>query len=141
MFTHLVYSQLNAVDAPEHSAVHFVKTDDLITLFECTGCADLCEELPKNGMEGQEDPHGGPIKEFWLRFTTPHTVKEVTFILTLEALVNSKSDGRKRLRSPDAVSQGSPFLLLINALMVVTGLCHVVTRFCPDKLILGFHVT
>ena len=56
-FTHEVYTT-EAVDAPMLSAVYFVKTDKLINLFVCTGCADLCEELPKDGMECQEDPHG-----------------------------------------------------------------------------------
>ena len=65
-----VYPRLNAVDAPELSAVHFVKTDDLkhtfckrmghlslcglnffICLFLYTGCAELCEELPKRWNE------------------------------------------------------------------------------------------
>jgi len=35
-----------------------------------SGKADLCEELPKDGMECQEDLYGRPIKEFWLRLTT-----------------------------------------------------------------------
>lgn len=41
--------------------------------------------------------------------------------------------------SPYAVFQASsnkPFLLSINALLVVTGFCHVFTRFCPDKIML-----
>ena len=153
-----VYTRLNAVDAPELSAVHFVKTDDLkhtfckrmghlslcalhyfLVQFVYAGCAELCEELPKDGMECQEDLYGRPIKEFWLRFTAPPTEKEATFISTLEALVPAESEARKRLMSPYAVSQASsdkPFLLSINALMVVTGFCHVITRFCPDKLML-----
>jgi hypothetical protein len=153
-----VYTLLNAVDAPELSAVHFVKTDGLkhvfckrmghlslcalhffLNQFVYSGWADLCEELPKDGMECQEDLYGRPIKEFWLRFPAPPTEKEATFISTLEALVPAESEARKRLMSPYAVSQASPdkpFLLSINALMVVTGFCHVFTRFCPDKLML-----
>ena len=41
--------------------------------------------------------------------------------------------------SPYAVSQASsdkPLLLSMNALMVVTGFCHVFTRYCRDKLML-----
>ena len=153
-----VYTRLNAVDAPELSAVHFVKTDDLkhtfckrmghlslcglhffICLFVYTGRAELCEELPKDGMECQEDLYGRPIKEFWLRFTVPPTEREARFISTLEALVPAESVARKRLMSPYAVSQASsdkPFILSLNALLVVTGFCHVFTRFCPDKLML-----
>ena len=152
------YTRLNAVDAPELSAVHFVKTDDLqhtfckrlghlslcglhffLCLFVYTGCAELCEELPKDGSEYQEDLYGRPIKEFWFRFTAPPTKREVTFISTLEALVPAESEARKRLMSPYAVSQASsdkPFLLSMNALVVVTGFCHVFTRYCPDKLML-----
>lgn len=153
-----VYTRLNAVDAPELSAVHFVKTDDLqhtfckrmghlslcglhfyLCLFVYTGCAELCEELPKNGMECQEDLYGRPIKEFWLKFNAPPTEREVRFISTLEALVPAESEARRRLMSPYAVSQAGsdkPFLLSLNALLVVTGFCHVFTRFCPDKLML-----
>ena len=102
-------------------------------------CAELCEELPKDGMECQEDLYGRPIKEFWLRSTAPPTEVEVKFISTLEAFVPAESEARKQLMSPYAVSQAisdKPFLLSINALMVVTGFCHVFTRFCPDKLLL-----
>lgn len=53
-----MYTQLNAVDAPELSAVNFVKTDDLK---HGAGCAELCEELLKDGMECQ-DLYGRPIK-------------------------------------------------------------------------------
>lgn len=153
-----VYTRLNAIDAPELSAIHFVKTDDLnhvfckrmghlslcalhfiLNQFVYSGKADLCEELPKDGMECQEDLYGRPIKEFWLRFTTRPTEKEIRFISTLEALLPAETDARKRLMSPYAVSQASPdrpFLLSVNALMVVTGFCHVFTRYCPDKLLL-----
>ena len=96
------------------------------------GCAELCEELPKHGMECQEDLYGRPIKEFWLRFTAPPTEKEVTFISTLEALVPAESEARKRLMSPYAVFQASsdkPFLLSINALMVVTAFA----MYSPDS--------
>ena len=145
-----MYTRLNAV--------HFVKTDGLqhrfckrmgylslcalhffLSLFEYAGCAELCEELPKDGMECQEDLYGCPIKEFSLRFTTLPKEKEVTFISILEALVPAESEARKQLMSPYAVSQASsdkPFLLSINALVVVTGFCHVFTRLCPDKLML-----
>jgi len=60
-------------------------------------CVELCEELAKDAMECQEDLYGRPIKEFWLRFTAPPTEKEVTFLLTLEALVRAESEARKRL--------------------------------------------
>lgn len=86
-----VYTQLNAVDAPELSAVNFVKTDDLK---HGAGCAELCEELLKDGMECQ-DLYGRPIKEFWFRFTAPPTEKEVRFIFTLKALLPAKSEARK----------------------------------------------
>ena len=132
-----VYTRLIAVDAPELSAVHFVKTDGLqhmfvrghlslcalhffLSQFAYAGCAELCE----NGMERQEGLYGPPIKEFRLRFKAPLTEKEVTFFPRLKALVPAKSETRKRLTSPYAVSQGSPdqpFLLSINALMVVTA--------------------
>ena len=75
-------------------------------------CAELCEELPKDG----------------LRFTALPTEKDVTFFPTPEALVPTGSEARKRpFISPYAVSKASPdksFLLSINALMVNTGFCH-----------------
>ena len=75
-----------------------------------TECAELCEELPKDGLEYQEDVYGHPIKEFWLRFTAPPTEREITFIPTLEALVPAESEARKRLMSPYAVSQASSLI-------------------------------
>lgn len=69
-----MYIRLNAVDAPELSAVNFVNTDRWLAIchivfynriarvslcalhyflsqFAKAGCAELCEELPQDGME------------------------------------------------------------------------------------------
>ena len=46
----------------------------------------------------------------------------------------------KRLMSPFSVCNATtlnPFLLSLNALLVVTGFCHVFPKYCQDKLLLG----
>ena len=97
-----------------------------LSQFAYAGCAELCEQLPQDGMECQEGLYRRPVKGFWLRFTAPPTVKEVP----------AESEARKKLMSPYAVSQAStykPFLLSINALMIFIAFCNVFTRFCPEK--------
>lgn len=64
---------------------------------------------------------------------------EQIFLEFFEKLVSTQSDLRKRLMSPFHVSnatESNPFLLSLNSLLVVTGFCHVFTKFSQDNLIL-----
>ena len=155
-----VFTRLFGIDAPELAAIHFVKTDDLkhvylkrmghislcavhlfLRLFVLQGTADLCEEIPAEGIDLPHDYYGRPLREFWFKYTTPPSDEmETRFLEFVEQLVSTQSELRKRLMSPFPVCNAttmSPFLLSLNALLVVTGFCHVFTRYCQDKLLLG----
>ena len=155
-----VFTRLFGIDAPELSAIHFVKTDDLkhvyskrmghislcavhlfLRMFVLAGTADLCEEIPVERMDLPHDYYGRPLKEFWLKYTSqPSDEMEARFLGFVEQLVSNQSELRKRLMSPFPVYNAtptSPFWLSLNALLVVTGFCHVFTRYCQDKLLLG----
>ena len=155
-----VFTRLFGIDAPELAAIHFVKTDDLkhvyskrmghislcavhlfLRMFVLTGSADLCEEIPVEGMDPPFDYYGRPLKEFWLKYTTPPSNEmEARFLGFVEQLVTTQSELRRRLMSPFPVCSATatnPFLLSLNALLVVTGFCHVFTRHCQDKLLLS----
>lgn len=155
-----VFTRLFGIDAPELAAIHYVKTDDLqhvyskrmghlslcavhlfLRIFVLNGTAQLCEELPAEGMDTPHDYYGRPLKEFWFKYMTPPSDEmEARFLEFVEKLISNQSELRKRLMSPFPVCNAtatSPFLLSLNALLVVTGFCHVFTRYCQDKLLLG----
>jgi hypothetical protein len=155
-----VFTRLFGIDAPELPAVHFVKTDDLknvfckrmghislcavhlfLRMFVLCGTAELCEEIPKEGWDPPHDCYGRPLKEFWFRYLTPPSEKmERVFLESVEQLINTQPELRKRLMSPFQVCNATalnPFLFSLNALLVVTGFCHVFPKYCQDKLLLG----
>ena len=155
---HVKYVRLNSIDAPERGSIHFVKTDDLsnvyckrmghlslcgihffVKLFAYTGTSDLCEEITKDGYSEPFDVYDRPLKEFWFRFSSSPNNAEERLIRHLDSLVGIQSRARRRLMSPFPVSEATnskPFMLSLNALLVVTGFCHVFTRFCQDNLLL-----
>lgn len=111
-----------------------------ICMFLFTGNAQLFEELPKKDYDPPEDFYGRPLKKFWFKFVAPPVNEtEKIFLEYLESLVSTQSEPHKRLMSPFPVSNVTDEnpLLSLNALLVVTGFCHVFTKFSPDKLLLG----
>ena len=155
-----VWTRFNGIDAPELSTVHFFKSPDLenvfvkrvghlslcglhlfLRMFVQSGSADLCEEKIDEEYESPVDNYGRPLKEFWFRFMHPEVTEiEMNFLNQLEALVPAQVECRQRLMSPFSVTQASttePFLLSLNALLVVTGFSHVFTRFHPENRLLA----
>ena len=155
-----VYVRLNGIDAPELSAVHFFKTDDLshvfikrmghlslcgfhffLRLFLLEGNAELCEQLTKEDVDVPVDIYNRPLKEFWFRFSSPQiTEQERNYINYLELLVSGQPEVRQRLMSPFSVTQATAsnsFLISLNALLVLTGFCHVFTKFSQDNNLLA----
>lgn len=155
-----VYTRLNGIDAPELSTVHFFKTQDLshvfvkrighlslcglhffLRMFLYHGSASLCEEIQRDEYDAPVDYYNRPLKEFWFRFPNPAvTERERTFLNYFETLVSEKPEMRERLMSPFPVTEASasePFLISLNALLVLTGFCHVFTRFSTDNRMLG----
>lgn len=155
-----VYVRFHGIDAPELSAVHFFKTNDLdhvfvkrighlsmcavhffLRLFISQGSAELCEELVREGFLQTIDVYNRPIKEYWLKFSSSAvTESEQTFIEYLEILVNGKPEMRERLMSPFQITTAcpsKPFLISLNALLVITGFCHVFTKYMQDNRLLA----
>lgn len=140
------YTRFYDIDAPELSSVHFIKTNDFqhvfckqvghkslcavhlfLQMFLLSGSAKLCEELPREAALQPRDIYNRALKEYWFKFTTPQSqYLEKVFLQSLEVPPTSKS--RKRLMSPFPASMATatnPFLLSLNALLVVSGFCPV----------------
>ena len=148
-----VYTRLNGINAPELSAVYFVKTDNLtnvfckrsghlslcavhffLKLFVLCGSAELHEEIPKVDIRSPIDFYGRPLKEFWFKFSSAPTEQvELSLLSSLESFFPAELNACKRRMSPYPASQATtdkPFLMSLNALLVVTGFFHVFTKYC-----------
>ena len=155
-----VYVRLNGIDAPEISAVHFFKTNNLshvfikrmghlslcgfhffLRLFLLEGNAEFCEQLPKEDFDVPVDTYNRPLKEYWFRFSSPQiTEQEENYINYLELLLSGQPEVRKRLMSSFSITEASMsnhFLISLNALLVLTGFCHVFTKFSQDNNLLA----
>lgn len=154
------YTRFYGIDAPELSSVHFIKTNDFqhvfckqvghislcavhlfLQMFLLSGSAKLCEELPREAAPQPRDVYNRALKEYWFKFITPPSQHlEKVFLQSLEELVPPTSESRKRLMSPfpaTMATAANPFLLSLNALLVVSGFCHVFTKYCQDGFLLG----
>ena len=104
------------------------------------GSTKLCEELPQEVASQPRDIYKRALKEYWFKFTTPLSQHLENVILqSLEELVPPTSESRKRLMSPFPASMATatnPFFLSLNALLVVSGFCHVFTKYCQDGFLL-----
>lgn len=156
----VVYVRLHGIHAPEISAVHYFKTDDLsrvfikrmghlslcgiqffLRLFLLEGNAEFCEQLPKEDFDVRVDTFNRPLKEFWFRFSSPEiTEQEENYINYLELLLSGRPEVRQRLVSPFSITQASTsnyFLISLNTLLVLTGFSHVFTKFSQDNHLLA----
>ena len=154
-----VWVRLQGIDAPELSSVHFFKTNNLshvfmkrighlslcglhffLRLFLLQGNAVFCEELCDDS-EPIEPSYKRPLKEYWFKFSSPDiTQEQESFLNYIESLVGGESQMRERLMSPYPISEASdsnPFLISLNALLVVTGFCHVYTKHSQDNRLLA----
>ncbi|KAL9978007.1 hypothetical protein ACROYT_G015481, partial [Oculina patagonica] len=123
-----IYVRFHGIYAPELSAVHFFKTNDLdhvfvkrlghlslcavhffFRLFLIQGSAELCKELVQEGFSQLIDMYKRPIKEYWFKFSSPIvTEAEQTYIGYLETLVSGKPEMHERLMSPFHNKTASP---------------------------------
>ena len=154
-----VFTRLNGIDAPELPTVHFFKTEDLshvfvkrighlslcavhffLRMFVYHGGASLCEEIEREEYDAPVDIYNRPLKEYWFSFPNPVvTRREETFLNYFETLVCEQPEIRQRLMSPFPVTQAStsqPFVISLNALLVLTGFSHVFTKFSVDNRML-----
>ena len=105
------------------------------------GFAKLCEELPREAAPQPRDIYNRALKEYWFKFTTPPSQHlEKVFLQSLEELVPPISESQKRFMLPFPASMTTAtyaFLLSLNALLVVSGFCHVFTNYYQDGFLLG----
>ena len=152
------YTRFFGINAPDLSSFHFIETNDLqhvfckqlwhislcvvnlfLHMFLFTGSAKLCEELPREAAPQPRDIYNTALKECWFKFTTPPSQHlEKVFLQSLEELVPPTSESQKRLMLPFPASMATAtnaFLLSLNALLVVSGFCHVFTKYCQDRFL------
>ena len=81
------------------------------------------------------------LKEYWFKFTTPPSQHlEKVFLQAFEELVHPTSEFQKWLILPFPACRATatiPFLLSLNVLLVVSGLGHIITKYCQDKFLFG----
>ena len=153
------YTRLNRIDAPELFAVHYIRNEDtgevleqfkghlsllgvqfFLDLFVRKGRAQLCYQMPREGIPEPKDFYDRPLKEFWFEFLAVPSDSELRI---LDAIVRNceslDAAGRAVLMSsfdPRLATEDRPFYLSLNALLVVSGHCHVFTRYCQDNRML-----
>lgn len=154
-----VYTRLNRVDAPELCAVHYVRNDDtgnvlhqfkghlsllgvhvFLDAFVRKGSAQFCYQLPRRGRNEPTDNYGRPLKEFWFMFSTCPSERELRILDAIVRACDSLDEEKLVLMSPfdpRLATEVRPFYLSMNALLVLTGNCHVFTRFCYDNRMLA----
>lgn len=121
--------------------------------FFVEGNAQLCEDLPQEDFDTPVDVYNHPLKEYWFKFSSPrvteheetfsndlHTLFLTTYIyIHLEILVHGKPE-MCDLKSPFGITRASvsrPFLISLNALLVITGSSHVFTKYSQDNRLLA----
>ena len=153
------YTRLNRVDAPELFAIHYVRNEDtgkvleqfkghwsllgvqfFLDLFVRKGRAQFSYQLPRDGRREPEDYYGRPLKELWFTFLTMPSDRELTILdAIMQNCESLEPEDRLILMSPfnpRLATEERPFYLNLNALLVLSGHCHVFTRFCQDQRML-----
>ena len=153
-----LYTRLNRVDAPELCAVHYVRNDNtgnvleqfkghcpmlgehfFLDSFVPKGNAQFCYQLPRRGRNEPTDHYGRPLKEFWFMFSTCPSERELRILDAIICACDNLDVEKLVLMSPfdpRLATEGRPFHLSLNALLVLTGHCHVFTRFYYDNRML-----
>ena len=153
------YTRLNRIDAPELYAVHYLKNEDtgqvikqfkghwsllgvqfFLDLFVRKGTAQFHYQLPRFGRAEPKDYYGRPLKEYWFKFLRRPSDRELRIldavILNCDGLEADETEVLMSSADPRLATPERPFYLSLNALLVLSGHCHVFTRFCHDKRML-----
>ena len=154
---HAQYTRLADVDAPELYAVHFLKGvrpsgtpftfNRYVGHYSLLGMQYLLEtfrghlhyELPREGFHAPSDVYQRQIKQYWFRWCAPPTHTELTLLMQISSLVENTTL-KKRVMSPhhpNDATEARPFLLNLNATLVLMGFCFVFTKYCLDKNLLA----
>ena len=154
---HAKFTRLADIDAPEREAIHFIKVElpsgdtfqlnrflghysmlglnFLLHVFNDGSCGLLHYELPREGFQVPTGPFNREIRQYWIRWLTAPTENQLVLLDKLASLVDG-SGLRSRLMSnhdPRQASENEPFLISLNATLVLMGFAFVFTKYCCDK--------
>lgn len=142
-----VYHRLFAVDAPELYCTAFANSDSGHTTKRRNGhlshlavhfyvnsfsgpnaTGTIRRELPINSEP--KDKYGRTISSFWFVWLSSPNEGELSIIDTIQQLIKNHSASCRVISNinPRAATANNPFLLNLNALLVLSGFCHVYTR-------------
>ena len=151
------FTRLADIDAPEREAIHFIKVElpsgdtfqmnrflghysmlglnFLLHVFNDGSCGLLHYELPREGFQVPTGIFNREIRQYWIRWLTAPTENQLVLLDKLASLVDG-SGLRSRLMShhdPHQASENEPFLISLNATLVLMGFAFVFTKYCCDK--------
>lgn len=150
-----VYTRLNRVDV-ELYAVHYIRNAEtnevldqfkghwsllgvqfFIDLFVPKGRATFCFQFPRDGRTEPMDHYKRPLKEFWFEFSESPPARELAILdVIIRNCASLRPEDTLVLKSPIDPRRATPerpFYLNLNALLVLSGHCHVFRRFCHDQ--------
>ncbi|KAL9977222.1 hypothetical protein ACROYT_G014601 [Oculina patagonica] len=142
------YTRLNHVDALELFAVHYVRNEAnnnvfkghlsllglmFLDLFVFKGTALFVYQLTKDGRRKPKDFYGRPLKEYWFKFTASPTDRELRILDEVMRMSSNLDLEEKQVLlsafNPKLASEAMPFYLNLNALLVISGNCHIFTKY------------
>ena len=151
------FTRLADIGAPEREAIHFIKVElpsgdtfqlnrflghysmlglnFLLHIFNDGSCGLLHYELPREGFQVPTGPFNREIRQYWIRWLTAPTENQLVLLDKLASLVDG-SGLRSHLMShhdPRQASENEPFLISLNATLVLMGFAFVFTKYCCDK--------
>lgn len=142
--------RLYGVDAPELFTCSFIKVNDTIfkrrnghishlgfhfyinAFSKPNGRGEILLESPKWHID--QDHYGRNLASLWVQWDTCPTESELAIIdKVIQTTRSSHDDVRQRLMTlidPREASEAIPYMLNINALLVLAGFCLVYSRYC-----------
>lgn len=144
-----IFHRLHAVDAPELFCVSFINANGKVLkrhnghlshlavhyylqqFGRPKGSSLICKEVPRFG-DTPVDKYQRPLSVFWFVWYQKPKAAELLLLDEIMESIESEDDSvRARLMTnfdPRDAACEMPFLLNLNALLVLSGFCHVYTR-------------
>lgn len=143
-----VFHRLHAIDAPELCATHFIKVSNNNVFKQKNGhlshlavhyylrtfaSATIHKEQCRLGQGTQvTDNYNRQISSFWFMWKRSPSSEELSVLdEIIKSLLGSEPPVKARIMSntdPRNATPEEPFLLNLNALLVLSGFCHVFTK-------------
>ena len=144
-----IYHRLYGIDAPELFCVSFINANGktltrrnghlshlavhyyLQQFGRPKGTSQICKENPRFG-DTPVDRYHRPLSVFWIVWYQRPSSDELIILDEILASIEGEEDVvRSRMTSnfhPAYAAPNKPFLLSLNALLVLSGFCHVYTK-------------